>query len=83
MWFRPVSLVLLAALIRLNMTARNGDDVSGTINWATLSTITKFRGTVSGNTLKIEEYEIITGDDVGTYLLRPESPSRLSQSRWC
>lgn len=50
--------------LMLNMTARNGDDVSGTINWATLSTITKFRGTVSGNTLKIEEYEIITGDDV-------------------
>jgi hypothetical protein len=47
------------------MTSRNGDDIAGTINWATLSTITKFRGTISGNSLKIEEYEIITGDDVG------------------
>jgi hypothetical protein len=52
------------------MTTRSGDDVSGTINWATLSTITKFRGTVSGSTIKIEEYEIIAGDDVGTRQFR-------------
>lgn len=56
-------------MTRLTLSARNGDDISGTINWATLSTMTKFRGTISGSTLKIEEYEIIAGDDVGGYLI--------------
>lgn len=62
------------------MTSRNGDDVSGTINWATLSTITKFRGVISGNTITLEEYEIIAGDEVGNITPITKQPLFLIKS---
>jgi len=43
---------------------RDGNNFSGHIVWATLQTTTKFKGSVDGASVSLEEYELISGDDV-------------------
>lgn len=43
---------------------RKGNSFSGTILWPTLNSAkTKFRGTINGNNINFEEYEVVTGQD--------------------
>lgn len=47
-----------------NLDAISGSQVSGTIDWPTLNNAkTKFKGTVSANSLAFQEYEVIQGED--------------------
>ena len=46
----------------LVVQSRKGNNISGEIHWPTLNSAkTKFRGTVKGNQIEHEEYEVITG----------------------
>ncbi|KAF2076460.1 hypothetical protein CYY_002263 [Polysphondylium violaceum] len=49
---------------------RNEKEIEGTIEWPKLKTKTKVRGTISNDTdVTLDEYEIITGDDVALPVL--------------
>jgi len=48
----------------LTISERDNDNFKGQIVWATLQTTTKFKASINDNLVTIEEYELVSGDDV-------------------